>query len=323
MTREPEHVLRELLVASARWEAEGVVSLELVDPSGRALPSWQPGAHIDLHLPSGLVRQYSLCGDPADIGTYHVAVLREVAGRGGSAEVHDTQLLGRTLGVGGPRNHFELVDASRYVFIAGGIGITPILSMVRAADATNSVWELHYGGRTRRSMAYLGTLEKFLGGKLTVIPQDEMGHPDLASILSFGTDDDAEIYCCGPAPLIAAVEARCEEIGKTTSLHIEHFGRGVGDEIPVTGSAFEIVLAETGLTLQVPPDRSILDVAREVIPDLPFSCQEGVCGTCETDVLEGVPEHHDLILTPEEREEGATMMICVGRCQGPRLVLKL
>ena len=323
MSRESERSVRDLLVAAARWEAEGVVSLELVDPTGEALAPWQPGAHIDVHLPSGLVRQYSLCGDPDDIGRYQIAVLREVAGRGGSAEVHDTQLLGRKLAIGGPRNHFELVDAPRYVFIAGGIGITPILAMVRAADASNAVWELHYGGRTRRSMAYLPALEQLVGGKLTVIPQDEMGHPDLATILPHGSDDDVEIYCCGPGPLIDAVEARCAEIGKTKSLHIEHFGRGVGDEIPATGSAFELVLAQTGITLQVPPDRSILDVAREFIPDLPFSCEEGVCGTCETDVLEGVPEHHDLILTPEEREEGATMMICVGRCQGGRLVLKL
>ncbi len=148
MVREPEPVPRGLLVRAARWEADGVLSLELVDPDGSELPAWRPGAHLDLHLPSGLVRQYSLCGSPQDRHSYRVAVLREVAGRGGSAEVHDTPLVGRVLTVGGPRNHFELVEATRYLFIAGGIGITPILPMVAEVAERGVKWELHYGGRT-------------------------------------------------------------------------------------------------------------------------------------------------------------------------------
>src|SRR5882757_9247001 len=183
MARETEPALRGLLVRAARCEADGVLSLELVDLAGADLPAWRPGAHLDLHLPSGLVRQYSLCGDPQDRRTYRVAVLREVAGRGGSAEVHDTALVGKVLTVGGPRNHFELVEATCYVFIAGGIGITPILPMVAAVAERGVKWRLHYGGRTRASMAFVDTLAMQSGGDLELIPQDEFGHPDLATIL--------------------------------------------------------------------------------------------------------------------------------------------
>lgn len=324
MGREPEPAPRGLLVRAARWEAAGVLGLELVDPAGAELPRWRPGAHLDLHLPSGLVRQYSLCGSPQDRHVYRIAVLREVAGRGGSAEVHDTPLVGRVLTVGGPRNHFELVEATRYVFLAGGIGITPILPMVAEVAERGVKWELHYGGRTAASMAFTAALAEHGGGDLTLIPQDELGHPDLATILADDLPEDVAVYCCGPAPLIAAVEARCAALRRSRCLRVEHFGRDAATEaLPVDGESFEVELAETGLTLTVPGNRSILDVVREVLPDQPFSCAEGVCGTCETDVLAGEPEHHDLILTPEERAAGETMMICVGRSAGPRLVLRL
>lgn len=323
MSREAEPVPRELLVAAARWEADGVLSLELIDAAGSALAGWQPGAHIDLHLPSGLVRQYSLCGRPEDRESYRIAVLREENGRGGSVELHATPLVGRRLLVGGPRNHFALVDAANYVFIAGGIGITPLLTMAAAAAERGVKWELHYGGRSRSSMAFVPELQQLTGGEVTLVPQDELGHPDLLAILHEDLPDDIAIYCCGPAPLIAAVEARCAQIGRPGALHVEHFGRDPADKASTVGAAFEVELTQTGVTLVVPSDRSILDVCREVLPDLPFSCGEGVCGTCETDVLEGRPEHHDLILTPEEREAGDTMMICVGRSCGPRLALRL
>ena len=323
MVRDPEPAPRGLLVRAARWEADGILSLELVHPDGDELPPWRPGAHLDLHLPSGLVRQYSLCGSPRDRGVYRVAVLRELAGRGGSAEVHDTPLVGRILTVGGPRNHFELVDATRYVFLAGGIGITPILPMVEAVAERGVKWELHYGGRTAASMAFVEPLSALPGGDLTLIPQEEFGHPDLVAILPDDLPEDIAVYCCGPAPLIAAVEARCAAVRRSRCLHVEHFGRAETDALPVDGPAFEVELAESGITLNVPGNRSLLEVCREVLPDLPYSCQEGVCGTCETEVLAGEPEHHDLILTPEERAAGETMMICVGRSATPRLVLKL
>jgi ferredoxin-NADP reductase len=323
MARETEPAARGLLVRAARREADGVLGLELVDPAGAELTAWRPGAHLDLHLPSGLVRQYSLCGDPQDLRTYRVAVLREVAGRGGSAEVHDTPLVGRVLTVGGPRNHFELVEATCYVFIAGGIGITPILPMIAAVAERGVKWRLHYGGRSRASMAFVEALSQQTGGELDLIPNDEFGHPDLATILPDDLPDGLAVYCCGPAPMIAAVEARCAAIRRSRCLHVEHFGRDPSVPLPSDGVAFEVELAETGLTLTVPGNRSILDVVREVLPDQPYSCQEGACGTCETDVLDGIPEHRDLILTPEERAANHTMMICVGRSCSPRLVLKL
>ncbi len=172
-------------------------------------------------------------------------------------------------------------------------------------------------------MAFVDALSGVTGGDLVLIPQDELGHPDLEAILPDELANDVAVYCCGPAPLIAAVEARCAALRRSRALHVEHFGRGETEALPVDGQSFEVKLAETGITLTVPGNRSILDVVREVLPDQPYSCQEGVCGTCETDVLAGEPEHHDLILTPEERAAGETMMICVGRSCSPRLVLKL
>ena len=308
---------------SSRLESEGVISLELEAADGGELPDWEPGAHVDLHLPSGLVRQYSLSGNPADRYRYRIAVLREIAGRGGSEEVHSSSLVGKIVTLTGPRNHFRLIAAARYIFIAGGIGITPILPMLRHVSEHGSLWELHYGGRSRSSLAFLDEIEALGQRRSRIIPQDELGHPDLEAILPEGLGEDVAVYCCGPAALIEAVEKRCAVIDHALSLHVERFGRDPSEEAPTLAKGFDIVLAQAGVTLHVPPDRSILDVAREIVPDLLSSCEEGVCGTCETDVLEGTPEHHDLILTPQERASGKTMMICVGRCIGDRLVLDI
>ena len=186
-----------LTVASRTEVAEGVVVLDLRDPSGTDLPGWTPGAHIDLHLPGGMVRQYSLCGDPGDRSVWRIGVLREHGGRGGSAHVHDHLTEGTGIDVRGPRNHFPLVPASRYVFLAGGIGITPILPMIGAARAAGAEAELHYGGRSRRSMAFLDSLAATAGAPVILHPQDEVGLIDLASVL--GTPPpDTLVYCCGP-----------------------------------------------------------------------------------------------------------------------------
>lgn len=199
---------RSLLVVHARWEARSVVSLTLVDESGEDLPAWSPGAHIDLVLPSGLIRQYSLCGDPNDRTSYTIAVLREEAGRGGSAEVHDTALVGRTLDVRGPRNHFALHPAPEYVFLAGGIGITPILPMIRAASACGAPWTLHYGGRDLAHMAFREHLRRLYPGRVRIVPQDQEGMLDLDAVVA-AAPASAAFYCCGPGPMIAAAERAC------------------------------------------------------------------------------------------------------------------
>ncbi|MGW4464784.1 PDR/VanB family oxidoreductase [Micromonospora sp. NPDC004704] len=316
----------ELLVTGVSWEADGVVSIRLADPDGATLPPWQPGAHLDVRLPSGTVRQYSLCGDPADSRSYRIAVLREQEGRGGSREVHDTALVGRSVQVRGPRNHFVLLPAPNYVFVAGGIGITPILSMVRAVASEGGRWSLHYGGRSRRSMAFVQEL-RTLGtdDNLHLLPQDEHGLMPLADIIDNSPPGSA-VYCCGPEAMLQAVSEVCGDLGRSADLHLERFGRDAGSSLPVDSAAnhtFEVELHRSGVVRSVPPDRTLLDVVLDVVPDAAFSCTEGYCGSCETRVLAGVPEHRDQVLSAAERERGEVMMICVGRSRSDRLVLDL
>jgi ferredoxin-NADP reductase len=299
--------------------AEGVVVLDLRDPDGADLPAWSAGAHIDLRLPGGLTRQYSLCGDPAERDVWRIGVLREPESRGGSAHVHEELVEGAEVEARGPRNHFPLVPADRYVFVAGGIGITPILPMISAADAAGAGWELHYGGRSRRSMAFLESLER-LSGHLTVHPQDEVGLIDLDALL--GTPRPGTlVYCCGPEPLLQAVEQRCADWPEG-SLHLERFApKDVGE--PVLTDAFEVELSLSGLSLTVPPEKSVLQVVEEAGVSVLSSCTEGTCGTCETTVLAGEVDHRDSLLTPAEQAANDTMFICVSRAACPKLVLEL
>jgi ferredoxin-NADP reductase len=300
--------------------AEGVVVLDLRRPDGAELPPWAAGAHIDLRLPGGLTRQYSLCGDPADRSVWRIAVLREPESRGGSAHVHNALVEGAGVEVRGPRNHFPLVPAPRYLFIAGGIGITPILPMIDAADAAGAEWELHYGGRSRRSMAFLESLEGAAGQRVTLHPQDEVGLIDLDALLTTPRPGTL-IYCCGPEPLLVAVEQRCAGWPEG-SLHLERFApKDVGE--PVLTDAFEVELALSGLSLTVPPEKSVLQVVEEAGIDVLSSCTEGTCGTCETTVLSGEVDHRDSLLTPAEQAANDTMFICVSRAACPKLVLEL
>ncbi|GAA1851063.1 PDR/VanB family oxidoreductase [Pseudonocardia ailaonensis] len=320
----------EMTVTARRDVSEGVVELELDASESGGFLDWTPGAHIELVLPSGLVRQYSLCGDDLRRNRVRIAVLRETQGRGGSLEVHRTLAVGTTVGVRGPRNHFELVESDEYLFVAGGIGITPILAMVREVGRAGRRWHLVYGGRTRRSMAYLDELEDLARrsggtGVLTVVPEDELGYPDLCGLLS-GASRDTVLYACGPEGLLSALEALSAELLESGRLHLERFqGSGQAAHPAADGAldGFEVEIASTGQVLTVGPDDSLLDVVRAVAPDVPFSCREGWCGACETVVLAGRPCHRDEVLNDDERERSATMMICVGRSLDPRLVLDL
>jgi ferredoxin-NADP reductase len=295
--------------------AEDVVVLTLTGE----LPGWTPGAHVDLLLPDGSARQYSLCGDPDDHGRWRLGVLREPGGRGGSAHVHDALHPGTPVRVRGPRNHFPLAPSARYLFVAGGIGITPILPMLTAAEAAGAEWELVYGGRRRTSMAFLDELATY-GDRVTVAPQDETGLLDLDALLG-APRADTLVYCCGPEPLLAAVEQRCAG-WPAGALRVERFtAKPIGE--PALGGSFQVVLARSGLTLEVPPDRSILDVVEEAGVGVLSSCSEGTCGTCETPVLDGEPDHRDSVLTDSEHAAGDCVMICVSRSCRPRLVLDL
>ena len=304
----------DVVLAAKEHLADDVVRLTLRDPAGAALPAWEPGAHLDLVLGPDLVRQYSLCGDPADRSVLQVAVLREPAGRGGSAYVHERLAAGETLRVRGPRNHFALEPAPRYLFVAGGIGITPLVPMIAAAEAAGAGWRLLYGGRTRASMAFATELGGRYGDRVELVPQDQFGLLDLDAAVA--AEPGAAVYCCGPEPLLAAMEDRCAP----GTLHVERF---TAKPDPGAKTAFEVELAQSGRTLAVPADRSVLEVVEESGVAVLSSCREGTCGTCETGVLAGVPDHRDAVLTAAEQEAGDVMMICVSRSAGPRLVLDL
>ncbi|MFE7841532.1 PDR/VanB family oxidoreductase [Streptomyces sp. NPDC057474] len=314
-----------LVVAARTLAADGVVSLTLRRPDGGMLPAWTPGAHIDVLLDrerggeGDLIRQYSLCGDPAERGAWQIAVLREPQGRGGSAYVHDRLREGAAVPVRGPRNNFPLRPAARHLFIAGGVGITPILPMVEAAEAAGADWRLLYGGRTRTSMAFLERLAPH-GDRVLVRPQDEFGLLELAAHLG-APKEGTLVHACGPEPLLRAVQEQCAGWPPGT-LGVERFAPvRTADTGPA--ESFVLELARSGLTLTVPPDRSVLETVEEAGVAVDFSCREGTCGTCETDVLDGRPDHRDSLLTEDERAAGDTMLICVSRSCGPRLMLDL
>jgi ferredoxin-NADP reductase len=312
----------DLTVRTVRQEADDVISLELAHPDREPLPAWQPGAHIDIHLPSGLIRQYSLHGDPGDAYAYRIAVLRVAGGRGGSAELHRLATPGAPLVAGRPRNNFALEPAGHYLFVAGGIGVTPLLAMARQVAVQGQSWSFLYGGRTRSSMAFVEEIESLPGGAVHLVPQDEAGLPDLAAAFS-GLPADAAVYCCGPNPMIEAVRSAGSAVRPGIPVRLEHFGAVVTGRSARPETSFEVTLAKTRATVSVPAGTSILDAVRTVCPDVMSSCEEGICSACETEVLEGVPDHRDSVLTPAERATNQYMMICVSRALSAHLVLDL
>ena len=310
----------ELVVEKVERVADAVVALTLVDPDGASLPPWTPGAHVDLQL-GDLVRQYSLCGDPSDSRSYTVAVLREPESRGGSAYVHEQLAEGSRVTVRGPRNHFALVSAPRYVFIAGGIGVTPMLPMIAEAEATGADWHLWYRGRARSGMAYVDRLAEY-GDRVSLLPGDETGPLDLATVLAEPQDGTA-VYVCGPERLLVGVEEICGASWPSSALHLERFA-AKEIEAPEGGEReFELELAASGVTLTVPPDKSVFQVIEDAGISVLGSCHEGICGTCEAIVLEGDVDHRDSVLNESERAANDAMMVCVSRCFSDRLVLDL
>ncbi len=295
-----------------------VVALTLVAADGAELRRWHPGAHIDVHLPSGRTRQYSLCGDPDRLDRYRIAV-RQIPGHGGaSIEVHELEV-GQRVEVSDPRNAFMMPlpgsgsRSQRLRFIAGGIGITPILPMVRLADRLGMDWSLRYAGRHRDSLPFLAELEAF-GGRVRVLTDDVGGLPTAADLLDDVTPRTA-VYACGPPPMMdlvrAGVPERCE-------LHIERFSPAP----VVDGRPFELVLSGSGEVIAVGAGQSALAALRQARPDVSFSCQQGFCGTCVQTVVSGEVEHRDHALTGAQRASGQ-MLVCVSRSANGPLVLDL
>ncbi|MGL5931006.1 MAG: PDR/VanB family oxidoreductase, partial [Dermatophilaceae bacterium] len=293
-------------IERARSLAVGVHELR-VQVAGVAL-TWQPGAHVDIGVGPGEVRQYSLCGDPED-DVLTLAVQLEPDGRGGSQEMHRLGI-GDDVTVHTLRNTFPLLPAERYRFVAGGIGITPFPPMLRAAVRDGADVQLLYGGRTRSRMAYLDRLVEEYGERVAIWPEDELGRPPLHDFLA-DLDAATHVYACGPDGLLDAVAAATSEL-PDGRVHIERFepaARGPVDD----GQAFEVRCATSGMTLAVPSGQTVLGAAREAGIRVLSSCREGSCGTCETSVLAGVPDHRDSYLTEEERAANDSMMICVSR----------
>ncbi len=299
--------------------ATGVRRLTLRAPDGRRLPDWAPGAHIDVILPDDRVRQYSLCGDRWDAHSYQIAVLREPNGRGGSAYLHDELRVGDPIGIGGPRNNFQMAPAEHYSFVAGGIGITPLLPMIQQAEILGVDWSLLYGGRCTESMAFLPELSRH-GGRVTCWPQDAKGLLPLKDTFA-ALPSGAKVYCCGPAPLIVAVEELAADL-PTGSVRVERF---VAEPLaaPVRDTAFTVIAERSAISATVRPGVSVLDALAAAGVPILSSCGRGLCGTCETTVLDGIPDHRDSLLSDSERTRGTSMLPCVSRACSDTLVLDL
>jgi len=309
-------------VHTLRHEAEGIISVELRPWGDTVFTPFEAGSHIDLHLPNGLVRSYSLLNAPSDQGRYVVGILRDRASRGGSRYVHEQLRVGTQLQISQPRNNFALnTRASHSVLVAGGIGITPIYCMFRQLLALGRSAELIYCARSRAEAALVDEISG-LGAKVLYHFNDEKGGlPDLASYLA-GRPADTHFYCCGPTPMLDAFEQTCERLGYPHA-HIERFTAAEVAASEDAQDSYSVELSKSGKTVSVEPGLNLLDVLLEAGCDIEYSCREGVCGSCETRVLEGDVDHRDGVLTKAERAANKSMMVCVSGCKSRRLVLDL
>ncbi|MFE3837612.1 PDR/VanB family oxidoreductase [Pseudogemmobacter sonorensis] len=310
-----------LRVSAIRWLAPTIREIELSAPDGGPLPAPSAGAHIDLSLPGDLSRSYSLVNAPGDDRRYLVAVNRDAASRGGSAHICETMRVGDMLQVSAPLNTFPMADADLSVFFAGGIGITPVLSMIRAAAARGRNWELHYAVRDRDSGAYLPELAALAAatGGLVHLHEDKAagGVMDIAPRVA-AVPEGAHLYCCGPAPMIAAFLKATEGRPEAT-LHVEHFS----NDFEISDKSFTVVLRRKGMEVTVPAGKTIIDALVEAGVRVNYSCREGVCGTCETRVIDGVPDHKDNVLSDREKASNKVIMICCSSAKSDRLVLDI
>ncbi|MDZ4090000.1 MAG: 2Fe-2S iron-sulfur cluster-binding protein [Arthrobacter sp.] len=308
---------RAAVVRSAQPLADGVLSLQLAAPDGGPLPSWEPGAHLTVHLPTGADRQYSLCGDPAVRDSYSIAVRLAEPSRGGSQWLHEHARPGLRISISGPGNLFRLVPARRYLFIAAGIGITPIKTMIESLPPGRH-WELVYLGRTRAAMPYLETLASRYPDRVMVHARDEhAGRLDLAAQLA-ARSAETEVYVCGPEPLLR----EATELVPAGRLHLERFSPVARDSTE-PARPVDITCGRSGKEIHVPAGVSVLHALQEHAVPIPGSCGEGFCGTCEVRVLRGSPQHLDSILNEQDRETRGIMYPCVSRAFSPALVLDL
>ncbi|EIE99006.1 cytochrome P450/oxidoreductase [Saccharomonospora glauca] len=314
-------ITRTMTVRDIARETDDIVRITLADVHGRPLPKWSPGSHVDLEL-GDLSRQYSLCGDPDDRSAYQIAVLKDPESRGGSRFVHENLRVGSTLQMRGPRNHFKLdPDAPRYLFVAGGIGITPILAMADHARREGKEYEFHYCGSSRGAMAMLDRVVRDHGDRLVLHVSDEGTRLDVASLLA-EPREDTKVYACGPQRLLDAL-ADATTHWPEESLRVEHFSSDLGELDPEKEHAFDLKLADSGITVRVAPDQTVLAALRAANIDVPSDCEEGLCGTCEVGVVSGEIDHRDMVLTKSERALNNKLMTCCSRACGDTLTLEL
>ncbi len=316
-------------VASKQQVAQDIVSLELVDPQGGLLPQFAPGAHIDVHLPGGLIRQYSLLNDCTQRARFQIGVLREAQSRGGSILVHEQVRAGDLLHISAPRNRFALVPSAHSLLFAGGIGITPILCMARRLLATGSAFQLHYSIRSRTRAAFLDEIRQLMpAGQAHVHFDDEpetaldaAGVPAAARRAA-----DTQVYVCGPAGYIDFICAQARAAGLNDAcIHFERFTLDEADRPVITDQdvAFQVELASTGEVFDIPADETITSALDRQGVFIPVSCEEGICGTCLTGVVEGIPDHRDTYLTDAEHAANDQFTPCVSRALTRRLKLDL
>ena len=316
--------LMQLQLRRITYEAASIVSFELCLPNAAALPEFTAGAHIDVQLPGGLTRSYSLVNPQQERHRYVIAVNRDAASRGGSRFMHEALKVGAMLAVTHPRNNFRLVeDAPASVLVAGGVGITPILCMLERLTELKRPWTLHYCARTRQSAAFLDRLHELRNANAGAVHLN-FDHGSVSNMLDIGTVVDAappeaHLYCCGPIPMLEAFEKASGKL-PSQQAHVEYFS---AKELPAAEGGFVVELARSGKVVPVPRGMTILDALLEAGVDAPYSCMEGVCATCETRVIAGIPDHKDLVLTKEEHASNQVMMICCSGSKTEKLVLDL
>ena len=316
------------LVFAIRWEAQDVISVELRPATDDVVfPPFEAGSHINLHLPNGLSRSYSLCNSDAERGRYVVGVARDRKTRGGSLYVHEQLRVGSVVPIDPPRNNFKLdATAPRSILVAGGIGVTPMFSMLQHLVAQGRPVEFVYCARSRKDAAFVDAIEALAQAHCVALTlhfdSEQAGPPSLQGLLA-GKGEGTHYYCCGPTPMLNAFEEACAQLGYA-NVHIERFAAAPAPAA-APGSGFDVVCARSSKTVPVPAGQSVLDALIDAGLNPDYSCMEGVCGTCETAVVEcdGELEHNDSVLTKSERQAGKTMMICVSRCKGTRLVLDI
>ena len=303
--------LIEVRLNAIRYAARDTNLYEFVRPDGKPLPPYEPGAHIDVHLPNGIVRQYSLIVPQQDPKGYTLGIKRDPASRGGSRFVHDELRVGRVLKISAPRNNFSLKeDAPHVVLFAGGIGITPIWCMVQRLDQLGRSWKLYYAARSRADMAFLHTLEGMAPAQFHFDEESAGKFLDVAALVA-DAPKDAHLYCCGPTPMLNAFEAATANWPRE-QVHIEYFTPKAQPTDKKGG--FVVELAKSGQEFVIPEGQTILQVLLDAGIDVDYSCELGICGACEQRVISGEPEHHDAILTEEEQASNTKVMICCAGC---------